>query len=193
MIKVLSGGQVLPTYEWQGRLFLEGSPGSPFRFRLRNPTRVRILIVLTVDGENVIDGKPGSFGGLGFIAAPGQSLIVPGFIVSGAECAPFAFSDKGVFGAAVFYEDPTASPRSLRQEISSRAFQHGPRDPLYSEATVFHRATQVPQKVFKIQYASAETLVRWRVPIPSQPPQADPFPAEVPPEFPWVTREVTSL
>jgi len=177
MLKVLMRGLACPLYEWQERLFLEAEEGAPYQVQLTNPMSVRVLVVLAADGINVVDGRPARFDGPGLVVAPGQEIVMPGFVADSSSCLPFRFAKSGVVGAAIFCEDPTSRPPPDRWTDHSTDLE-GPRETLYTAQVVFHRATKIPQKVYKIQYGTQESLLRWRVPIPSSPPDDEAFPAE---------------
>ena len=50
-------GQVLKTYRQGGRLFVAGRPGSRYSLRVHNATAERVMVVMSVDGVNIITGQ----------------------------------------------------------------------------------------------------------------------------------------
>ena len=50
-------GQAVATYRQDGRRFVPGRPGARYALRLRNLTPTRVLVLLAVDGFNVISGE----------------------------------------------------------------------------------------------------------------------------------------
>lgn len=84
----------------------------------RNPLRYEV--VLSVDGLSIMDGKPASASGSGYIVSGGDRVTIPGWRMSESGAAKFVFSEVsssysdlaghgaknvGIIGAAVFVED----------------------------------------------------------------------------------------
>ena len=131
-------GQVLPSYHKEGRQFVPGRPGARYALRLRNLTPARILVVLSVDGINVISGETADWGQTGYVLDPGRWADINGWRKSGTEVAAFEFAaledsyaartgrpdHVGVIGMAVFREraaPPTPPPISLAAPAPSMA------------------------------------------------------------------------
>src|SRR5271167_578137 len=49
-------GQPLRVWRYQGRLFVAGEPGARYSLRVTNHTDGRVLVVLSVDGVNILTG-----------------------------------------------------------------------------------------------------------------------------------------
>ena len=128
-------GQVVPSYTHGGRQFVPGRPGARYALRLRNLTHARVLVVLSVDGVNVISGETADWQQVGYVLDPGRSFDINGWRKSGTEIAAFEFApvdrsyaaltgrpgDVGVIGMAVFREralppPPAAPPLASRAE-----------------------------------------------------------------------------
>jgi len=129
-------GRTLPTFHHRSRTYVLGSQGSRYLLRIRNQTGGRIEVVASVDGRDVIDGKPASASKRGYLLQPWGEMVIDGFRLSRESVAAFRFSavddsyaarmgdarDVGVIGAAVFTElPPPSSPPVLEPEPSSRA------------------------------------------------------------------------
>jgi hypothetical protein len=111
-------GQVLRVWRHDGRLFVAGQPGARYSLRLANHTDGRVLVVLSVDGVNVISGETAGYDQRGYVLWAGQSYDVSGWRKSNSEVAAFTFAplpqsyaaltgrpgDVGVIGMAVFAE-----------------------------------------------------------------------------------------
>lgn len=116
------GGQALPLYRKDGRAYVPGSPGSRYAIRLANRTGGRVLVVLSVDGINVISGQTAALGQTGYVLDPWRSHDIAGWRKSDTEVAAFEFAalgasyaartgrptNVGVIGAAMFLEKPAA-------------------------------------------------------------------------------------
>ena len=130
-------GRLLPGTAVGDRWFVVGEKGRRYSIVVRNHTNVRIEVVLSVDGLDVIDGGAASFGKRGYIVPARGSVRVEGFRRSSDAVAAFRFSsvrdsyanqkygetrNVGVIGVAVFHEygtdpfDATEAERRLRAD-----------------------------------------------------------------------------
>jgi len=111
-------GNTLPGYLANGRALLVGNDGARYRIAVRNGTTARFEIVASVDGLDVIDGKPADPNRRGYIVDPHDTLVIDGFRTSDANVAAFRFGrvadsyaaqtsgdrNVGVVGFAIFAE-----------------------------------------------------------------------------------------
>ena len=118
-------GQLAPIYHQGGRQFVPGRPGARYALRIRNLTGARVLVVLSVDGVNVVSGETADWRQTGYVLDPGRSADINGWRKSGTEVAAFEFApiersyaaqtgrpgNVGVIGMAVFRERPPPSTR----------------------------------------------------------------------------------
>lgn len=115
-----SRGRWLKSFSSGGDRFFVGDAGDRYQISIRNRTRGRLEIVVSVDGLDVMDGKSASPSKRGYIIAPGAELKVEGFRQSEHQVAAFRFSsvdssysakkhgstrNVGVIGVAVFSEN----------------------------------------------------------------------------------------
>jgi len=112
------GGRTLSTFEHRGRTYVLGSLGQRYLLRFRNGTGRRVEVVASVDGRDVVDGRPASLERRGYVVEPWGELTIDGYRVSQDAVAAFRFSsvarsyaarkgdarDVGVVGLAVFRE-----------------------------------------------------------------------------------------
>lgn len=126
-------GRFLPGLIVGDRWFVVGEPGRRYSIVVRNRSELRIEVVLSVDGLDVMDGRPASFSKRGYIIRPRGEVNVQGFRQSLDEVAAFRFSsvresyanrkygdtrNVGVIGIAVFNEygtDPWSSDEVRRR------------------------------------------------------------------------------
>jgi len=115
-------GQELRTWTHHGRLFVAGEPGARYGLRVTNHTDGRVLLVLSVDGVNVLTGETAAYDQRGYILNAYQGYDVNGWRKTTSEVAAFAFAplpqsyaartgrpgDVGVIGMAVFQERAAA-------------------------------------------------------------------------------------
>lgn len=111
-------GQTLPTWPHRGQRWVEGAPGHAYELRLTNLTGARVLVVVSVDGVNAVDGQDARVDQGGYVLAPWQTTDVAGWRKSLQDVAQFVFTDLqdsyaartgrpdniGVIGMAVFRE-----------------------------------------------------------------------------------------
>lgn len=118
-----SGG-ALPSFVQRGRVYVLGTHGRRYLVRVRNGSPRRAEVVVSVDGRDVIDGKPASFGKPGYVVNAWSEVVIDGYRLSGASVAAFRFGtvarsyasrmgdarDVGVIGVAVFPERERRPP-----------------------------------------------------------------------------------
>jgi hypothetical protein len=111
-------GRTLQGYMANGRALIVGDDGARYRIVVRNGTTARFEIVASVDGLDVIDGKPADPGRRGYLVDPHGTLVIDGFRTSDASVAAFRFGrvadsyaaqtsgdrNVGVVGFAIFSE-----------------------------------------------------------------------------------------
>ena len=111
-------GRPLAGYSAGGKMYAVGEPNARYIIVLTNSTPARFETVVSVDGLDVIDGKPGSFDKRGYILHPNSSLEIEGFRQSESSVATFRFGsvrgsyaeqkgsgrNVGVIGIALFHE-----------------------------------------------------------------------------------------
>ncbi|MBI4953578.1 MAG: hypothetical protein HY908_16255 [Myxococcales bacterium] len=119
-------GQFLTGFSARQSHFVTGRAGERYTIFLRNHSPGRIETVVSVDGLDVIDGKPAGFAKRGYLLDPNGMLEIDGFRTSESSVAAFRFGsvrdsyagrkhgdtrNVGVIGAAFFHEqgdDPGA-------------------------------------------------------------------------------------
>jgi len=112
-------GQVLPGFVADQRTYVIGQANERYSIVLQNHTGYRFEVVASVDGLDVIDGRPASFEKRGYILHPNKTLTIEGFRTSADAVAAFRFSsvrgsyaersgqgdqNVGVIGVALFNE-----------------------------------------------------------------------------------------
>jgi hypothetical protein len=117
-------GRPLQVWRHDGRLFVAGEPGRRYGVRVTNRTGGRVLVVMSVDGVNILTGQTASYGQSGYVLDPDESYDATGWRKSDTEVAAFSFAplpqsyaartgrpgDVGVIGMAVFRERPLLEP-----------------------------------------------------------------------------------
>lgn len=95
-VEILVNGKPIKQYNHNGNVYIEGREGSEYTIRIKNDSYSRKMAVVTVDGINVIDGKPqGNEIGIGYIVSGRSSIVVKGYRESDSHVGTFKFCKKG--------------------------------------------------------------------------------------------------
>jgi hypothetical protein len=118
-LQLLIGGVPSATFRHDGETFVLGQLGERYTLRVVNRSGRRIEAVVSVDGRDVIDGKPADWHGKrGYLVPAWSSMDIDGWRISQREAAAFRFStvpqsyaaktgnarEVGVIGVAIFPE-----------------------------------------------------------------------------------------
>jgi hypothetical protein len=130
-------GRLLPGYHANGRALVVGEDGARYRIVVRNGTTARFEVVTSVDGLDVIDGKPADPNRRGYIVDPHGELVIDGFRTSDSGVAAFRFGkvadsyaaqtsgdrNVGIIGFAIFAERGAVwSPAELNRRDTADPF-----------------------------------------------------------------------
>ncbi len=132
-------GRFLPGLIVGDRWFVIGEEGRRYSIVLRNRSDLRLEAVLSVDGLDVIDGRPASVRKRGYVIGPHRTLAVEGFRQSSDAVAAFRFSpvresyaqekyrnsrNVGVIGVALFHEAGTFpwTDREVQKRLRANPF-----------------------------------------------------------------------
>jgi len=129
----------------KGKRFVIGNKNKTYSLVVRNLSKSRLELVMSVDGLDVLDGQPASTRKRGYIIQPGKTLTIKGFRKSADAVAAFKFASVnssysnlsgkgtrniGVIGMAVFTEkgiDPWKyGANELNNRNNARAFAEAP-------------------------------------------------------------------
>jgi hypothetical protein len=137
-VEVLLDGTSAPRFMHQGESYVMGQVGRRYTLRVWNRSPRRVEAVISVDGRDVIDGKPGDFRHKRGYLVPARGFVdVDGWRLSEHQAAAFRFTsvadsyaarmgsprNVGVIGVAVFPERAAPAhiiaPRPARPYRSS--------------------------------------------------------------------------
>jgi len=74
--------------------FVEGKKGQPYSIQFRNNSPNRVMAIISVDGVDVVDGKPATVESRGYIVGGYASAEIKGWRTSTSEVRQFFFEDK---------------------------------------------------------------------------------------------------
>jgi hypothetical protein len=131
------------SYYHRGKNFVVGNPGERYAVRLRNRTNERVLVVLSVDGVNVVSGETADPAQSGYVLGPYESAEIAGWRKNLREVAEFYFTalpdsyaartdrpqNVGVIGAAVFRERRHVVAAPLAKSRAADAVNEAPAAP----------------------------------------------------------------
>jgi hypothetical protein len=147
---------VLKVWRHDGHMFVAGAPGDRYGLRVTNHTDGRVLVVMSVDGVNILSGETAGYDQRGYIFDARQTYLLKGWRKSLSEVADFTFTrlpqsyaaltgrpaNVGVIGIAVFYEKaapvvaepPPPAPDDADSDAADRGAaramsQNAPRQP----------------------------------------------------------------
>jgi hypothetical protein len=118
-LQVLISGAPARTFRHDGETFVLGHLGERYTLRVVNHSGRRVEAVVSVDGRDVIDGRPGDwYGKRGYLVPAWSSVDIDGWRISQRQAAAFRFStvpdsyaaktgnarEVGVIGVAIFPE-----------------------------------------------------------------------------------------
>jgi len=127
---------------------IAGIEGARYTLRFRNLSDRSYEVIATVDGLDVLNGKPGSLRNGGYVLRPLQTLDIEGFRKSQSEVAAFRFAapgrayaanteagdvrNIGVIGAALFELGQPEAPRRPRRNAAPAQPNAFPADDSYA-------------------------------------------------------------
>lgn len=99
-VQVLVGGKPVKQHYHEGNMFVEARHGANYEVKIKNNSWKRVLAIVSVDGLDVLSGRPATSESGGYIVDGFSSYSVKGFRVSDNEVNLFEFSAKSQSYAA---------------------------------------------------------------------------------------------
>ena len=99
-VNILVNGSRCKQYNHNGKVFIEAKQGSEYSIEVKNNVWARILAVCSVDGLDILNGKPAVQDGPGYVINGFNSAKFDGFRVSNEKIAKFVFDYKNESYAA---------------------------------------------------------------------------------------------
>lgn len=76
------------------KTYVEGRSGSEFELELKNNSAKEVLMIVSVDGLSVTDGKEASEKSNGYLVSANSTIKIPGWTLNDKSVAKFVFADK---------------------------------------------------------------------------------------------------
>jgi len=184
---VRENGEVLPTYAFKGRFYVQGNANDRYVLRITNPTDNRVEAVVSVDGLDVIDGDAGDLRKRGYIVPPHGDVRIEGFRTSLEDVATFRFSsvdgsyagqkgkarNVGVIAVAIFEEQ---APEPQQQIIVQGAPPPPPHPYRYEDDVDASRAPTTTSSNGRVAHADKAPARAEKKMRPAEAPSAAPPP-----------------
>ena len=84
-------GQPVREVHHRGRTYIEGRKGSEYTLKFRNDSTARVMVIASVDGLSVCDGKPAGINSPGYVVDPLSEIEIPGWMIDQTRVAAFKF------------------------------------------------------------------------------------------------------
>lgn len=102
---VMIRGRPVKEVHHRGKTYVEGRSGTEYTLQFRSFERTRVLVIPSVDGLCVIDGKPAGRTSPGFIVEPYATIDIPGWVVDSTTAAKFEFWPQDARGQKTYVEE----------------------------------------------------------------------------------------
>lgn len=91
---VLVNGRKVKEYRHNGLTYIEAKEGTEFSIEVKNHAGQRVLAVVSIDGLDIIEGKPATVDSRGYIVSPYNADTFTGWRKSDTEVGAFQFTQK---------------------------------------------------------------------------------------------------
>jgi hypothetical protein len=99
-VNILVNGSRCKQYSHEGKIFIESKEGSEYTIEVKNNTWQRVLTVCSVDGLDILNGKPAKETNSGYVISGYSNGKFDGFRLSDNKVAKFVFDYKNASYAA---------------------------------------------------------------------------------------------
>lgn len=93
-LEVLVNDKPIRTYGFNNKTFVEGRKNQRFHLRFKNNTSSKVLAIISIDGNNVIDGERASKDSNGYIVEAGGVALIKGWRTDLNTTREFIFTGK---------------------------------------------------------------------------------------------------
>lgn len=85
-------------------VYIEGRKGSEYTLRFHNTTSKRVLVIPSIDGLSVMDGKPAGPSSRGYVVSGYGSIDIPGWWIDALNARKFEFRPSGASDNKTYVE-----------------------------------------------------------------------------------------
>ena len=93
-VSILVGEKPVKLYGHNGKTFICANYGSEYSVKIKNNNHYRVMVVTSVDGIDVLNGKPADKNGVGYVVDAYGSAIIKGFRKDNDTVGAFRFTKK---------------------------------------------------------------------------------------------------
>lgn len=94
-LRVCVNGRPTREYSHDGLIFVESRHGTNYTIKIKNDNGYRVMAIVSVDGLDVISGKPAESVDTGYVVSGYSSTEIKGYRITDGESAAFVFYSKG--------------------------------------------------------------------------------------------------
>lgn len=91
---ILVNGRPVKQYNHEGRTYIEGKSGTEYVIRVFNDSSKRVAAAVSVDGIDVVTGKPAKADSQGYVVNAHSYVDIKGFRASDSVVGAFKFANK---------------------------------------------------------------------------------------------------
>ncbi len=121
-LNVLVNGNFVTEYTKNNNIYIQGRKGSTYTLRITNHTNERVLVIPSIDGLSILDGKPAGYESQGYVLGAFQTYNADGWRTDLDHTRQFQFtrhnksyagktgqdkSNLGAIGLVAFKAEPT--------------------------------------------------------------------------------------
>lgn len=142
---VLVNGRPITEVHHASKTYVEGRNGSVFELQFRNNTSQRALVVISVDGLDVIEGKRAGKRSQGYVVGPHQVAKIPGWKLSDRGAARFEFGIQDAdYAEDETYVDQMGHDPANQGMIGFMVFREKARVPFIGSVQTFSAPNRGP-------------------------------------------------
>ena len=93
-VEILVNGKPVKKFSHEGKTYIQANKGSAYSIKIKNSSSKRRMFTVSVDGINVVTGKPAGSSDTGYVLSGYSAYEIVGFRTSNEEVHPFKFNDK---------------------------------------------------------------------------------------------------
>lgn len=112
-IDILVNGKPVKKYNNNGQIYIEAKKGSQYEIKINNHLNKRIKAIISVDGIDVLSGKPADYNSRGYVINAYAPFVLKGYRVDDQNVAAFKFDD----GEKSYATEVTKSKKSKNNGV----------------------------------------------------------------------------